>query len=324
MPANIDKMMYNKENGVPWHGLGTPVNGLATAEQAIEAAGLGWNVEIEDMTLAADGLKVPGHCAVVRQDNRAILGVVGNRFAPLQNKNAFGAFDAVVGAGEAIYEAAGSLGIGEKVWLLAKLPDSFEVVKGDEVKKYIVLAMGHDGSMSVKLGKSVVRVVCHNTLNLALSAKDNFISIRHTGDVAKRTVEAFTVLGIVKKQYAEIENFFKFLASRPLFGENLKGVVNAIFPNPEGEKKVSTRLANIRDTVLFRIENGVGTDLPGVRGTAWGAFNGVVEYLDHHRVQKGAGDDAAGAKSRRMDSILWGNVATTRERAAKIIAEAVA
>jgi phage/plasmid-like protein (TIGR03299 family) len=323
MPADIDKMMYNKANGVPWHGLGTPVNGLATAATAIEAAGLGWNVEVEDMNLAQDGAKVNGHYAVVRQDNRAILGVVGNRFAPLQNREAFGAFDAVVGAGEAIYEAAGSLGIGEKVWLLAKLPDSFEVVKGDEVKKFVLLAMGHDGSMSVKLGKSCVRVVCQNTLNLALSAKDNFISIRHTGDVSKRTVEAFTVLGIVKKQYAEIENFFKFLASRPLFGENLKGVVNAIFPNPEGEK-VSTRLTNIRDTVLFRIENGVGTDLPGVRGTAWGAFNGVVEYLDHFRVQKGAEDDAEGARSRRMDAILFGNVATTRERAAKIIAEAVA
>jgi phage/plasmid-like protein (TIGR03299 family) len=323
MPANIDKMMFNKANGVPWHGLGTPVNGLATAEQAIVAAGLDWNVNVEDMALAADGRKVPNHFAVVRSDNRAVLGVVGNRFEPLQNRKAFAAFDAPVGAGEAIYETAGSLGIGEKVWLLAKLPDSFEVVPGDVVKKYVLLAMGHDGSMSVKLGKTVVRVVCQNTLNLAMSAKDNFVSIRHTGDVSKRTQEAFVVLGIVKKQYAEIENFFKHLASRPLFGENLKGVVNAIFPNPEGEK-VSTRLTNIRDTVLFRIENGKGTDLPGVRGTAWGAFNGVVEYLDHFRVQKGAEDDAEGARSRRMDAILFGNVATTRERAAKIIAEAVA
>jgi phage/plasmid-like protein (TIGR03299 family) len=323
MPANIDKMMFNKANGVPWHGLGTPVNGLATAEQAIVAAGLDWNVNVEDMALAADGRKVPNHFAVVRSDNRAVLGVVGNRFEPLQNRKAFAAFDAPVGAGEAIYETAGSLGIGEKVWLLAKLPDSFEVVPGDVVKKYVLLAMGHDGSMSVKLGKTAVRCVCENTLNLALSAKDNFISIRHTGDVSKRTQEAFVVLGIVKKQYAEIENFFKFLASRPLFGENLKGVVNAIFPSPEGEK-ISTRLTNIRDTVLFRIENGKGTDLPGVRGTAWGAFNGVVEYLDHFRVQKGAEDDAEGARSRRMDAILFGNVATTRERAAKIIAEAVA
>lgn len=323
MPANVDKMMFNKANGVPWHGLGTPVNGLATAAQAIEAAGLGWDVVVEDMKLALDGVEVPNHFAVVRQDNRKVLGVVGNRFEPLQNRQAFGAFDAVVGVGEAIYETAGSLGIGEKVWLLAKLPDSFEVVKGDEVNKYVLLAMGHDGFMSIKLGKTVVRTVCENTLNLALSAKDNFISIRHTGDVSKRTQEAFAALGVVKKQYVEIEAFFKHLASRPLFGENLKGVVNAIFPSPEGEK-ISTRLSNIRETVLFRIENGKGTELAGVRGTAWAAFNGVVEYLDHFKVQKGAEDDAEGARSRRMDSILFGNVATTRERAAKIIADAVA
>lgn len=323
MTANIDKMMFNKSNGVPWHGLGTPVDGLATAEQAIEAAGLGWDVNVEDMILAVGGQKVPNHFAVVRSDNRAVLGVVGNRFEPLQNRRAFATFDVWTASGEAIYETAGSLGVGEKVWLLAKLPDTMEVVKGDIVVKYVVLAMGHDGSMSIRVKKVATRVVCQNTLDAAMGEGGDSIAIRHTGNVEARTREAFKALGIVKSQYKAMEECFKYLASRPLFGENLKGVVNVIFPTPEGEKP-STRLTNIRDTVMFRIENGKGTDIAGVRGTAWGAFNGVVEYLDHFKVQKGVEDDARGAQSRRMDSILWGNVAATRERALKTILEAVA
>lgn len=322
MPANIDTMMYNVQEGVPWHGLGKAVEGRVTSAEAIKAGGLDWTVAVEPMALKLDGIDVPNHFAVVRQDRRAVLGVVGNRFEPLQNGEAFESFDVVFGKEAAIYETCGSLGVGEKVWLLARLPGTFEVVGGDVVVKYVLLAMGHDGSMSIKVGKTAIRVVCQNTLNLALGAKDNFISIRHTGDVKARVDAAFKALGLIKNQYAELEAFFKFLASRPLFGENLKNVVADIFPAPEGEKP-STRLANIRESVIERCEKGKGIDIPGVRGTAWAAFNGVTEYLDHFRVMKGTDEDADGARSRRMESILFGNVAETRERAGKIIAAAV-
>lgn len=323
MAANVDTMMYNVQEGVPWHGLGKAVEGRVSSAEAIKAGGLDWKVAVEKMVVAADGLVVPNHFAVVRQDRRNVLGVVGNRFEPLQNVDAFASFDSAFGKEAAIYETCGSLGIGEKVWLLAKLPDAFEVVNGDVVVKYVLLAMGHDGSMSIKVGKTAVRTVCENTLNLALSARENFVSIRHTGDVKARVDAAFKVLGLVKEQYAELETFFKWLASRPLFGEGLKNVVADIFPAPEGEK-ASTRLANIREAVIERCENGKGVEIPGVRGTAWAAFNGVTEYLDHFRVMKGTDDDADGARSRRMESILFGNVAETRERAGKIIAAAVA
>lgn len=323
MAANIDTMMYNVQEGVPWHGLGKAVDGAVSSEAAIKAGGLDWTVDVEKMVLAVGGQAVPNHFAVVRQDRRTVLGVVGERFVPLQNAEAFASFDSALGAENARFETCGALGVGEKVWLLAKLPSTFEVVGGDVIVKYVLLCMGHDGSMSIKVGTTAVRVVCQNTLNLALQSRENFISVRHTGDVKGRVDAAFKALGLVKKQFGELEAFFKFLASRPLFGENLKNVVADIFPSPEGEK-ASTRLQNIRDAVMTRIETGKGVEIPGVRGTAWAAFNGVTEYLDHFRTMKGADDDPAAARSRRMESILFGTVADTRERAAKIIAEAVA
>lgn len=318
MPANIDSMMYVGE--VPWHGLGTKLDKPATAAEAMAAAKLDWTVGTEPLFLG-NGDKVRDHVGIVRSDTRAVLGVAGNRFVPLQNSEAFAAFDAVVGSGQAIYHTAGSLGIGERVWLLAKLPGDI-VVKGvDMTEKYMLLANGHDGGLSVKVGASPVRVVCANTLALALGAKDNFVSVRHTGDVKGRTEEAFRILGVVNQKYDELAKFFNALAAKPLFGENLGKVVADIFP-AAADGEVSTRLKNIRSTVMNRIENGKGSDLPGIGGTAWAAFNGVTEYLDHFRVMKGDKDSEA-TRSRRLDNIWFGTVAQVRERAAKVIAEAV-
>jgi phage/plasmid-like protein (TIGR03299 family) len=231
--------------------------------------------------------------------------------------------DSVVGEGLAMYETAGSLGHGEKVWLLVKLPDNFEVIAQDLIDPYLLLVMGHDGSMSVKLLLTLIRAVCQNTVNAAIRGAENVVSIRHTGNVEERTRKAFELLGIAKKQSATLKELYQYLASRTLMGENLKNVVYSIFPAPEGEKP-STRLENIRKTVMTRIESGAGTEIPGVLGTAWGAYNGVIEYLDHFKVQKGVKKDPEGASDRRMESILWGNVAATRDRAVKLILEAVA
>lgn len=313
-------MMYTGER--PWHGLGTELKNPATAAEAIVAAGLDYDVKVEPMVIASDGAEVPDAFAVRRTDTLEVLGTVGKRFKPLQNRESFGAFDAVVGAGKAIYHTAGALGKGERVWILAKLPGEI-VIKGiDTVEKYMLLANGHDGSLSVKAGWTPVRVVCQNTLSLALGEKDTFISVRHTGDIQKRVEAAFKALGIIERKYTEMQEFFNALASKPLFGENLTKVVEEIFPGQEG-KDDSTRLTNIRKTVMERIESGKGNALPGIRGTAWAAFNGVVEFLDHDRVVKGAKDDEREKTSRRMGNIWFGNIATVRERAAKVIRAAV-
>jgi phage/plasmid-like protein (TIGR03299 family) len=290
----------------------------ASAEETMVKADLNWDVAVEPMRLSLDGKSVPEHFAVVRQDNRNVLGIVSGKYSPLQNRDAFKAFDGVVGAGRAKYQTAGSFDGGKTVWALLSLPGAM-IVKGDEIRKFGLISNGHDGGSAVKGGPTSVRVICRNTLNLALSEKENFVSVRHTGDIEARVREAFRLIGVLEERHAEMEAFFNALAERPLFGENLQNVVYTLFPSPVGEEP-STRLKNIRSKVFERIEAGRGQDNPAIRGTAWAAFNGIVEYLDHDRVVKG---DEADAEAKRMENSWFGAVFSTREKAGRLIAEAV-
>src|SRR2546422_2290614 len=163
-------MMYNANNGRPWHEKGVAVNGLATAAKCIKAAGLDWGVAKVPIRSDDPGaLPIPDKMVTVRtdlalDDPRRILGVVGAEYEPLQNWEAFGFFDGIVGRAAAIYETAGVIDDGRRIWLLAKLPKRIEVVKGDRVEPYVLLANGHDGTLMVHIKFTPWRVVCQNTL----------------------------------------------------------------------------------------------------------------------------------------------------------------
>src|SRR3989339_2218652 len=136
MAANVESMMYFGQK--PWHGLGTKLHDPATAQDAIIYAGLDWECKKVSLYLE-NGLCIPDAFATVRMNSpfddiarENILGVVGERYHPLQNKDAFAFFDAIVGEGQAIYHTAGVLGKGERIWLLAKLPDVIRVA-GDDI-----------------------------------------------------------------------------------------------------------------------------------------------------------------------------------------------
>ena len=163
-------MMYVNE--VPWHKLGTKLENPATAAEAIQAAGLDFNVVKKTLTTTAPDLPVVGHYATVRTDNLQVLGVVGSRYEPIQNRDAFTTFDELVGEGEAIYHTAGVLGKGERIWILAKLPDYIRVNGDDLVEKFLLLTNSHDGSGPVRVKLTPIRVVCENTLTVALDGRE--------------------------------------------------------------------------------------------------------------------------------------------------------
>ena len=174
MSANVESMMYHGER--PWHKLGKPLDHPATATEAITAAGLDWSVTLSPCYAGGEGdevdapkyLPIAGKRAVVRTDRQLAIGVVGTRYRPIQNTDAFGFFDAVVGEGKAIYETAGSLNDGRRIWMLARVPGDIWVADEDNVKKYLLLCNSHDGGSPLRALFTPIRVVCENTLRAAL------------------------------------------------------------------------------------------------------------------------------------------------------------
>ena len=185
MPAGItetDGMAY--VGRVPWHALGTKVEGDAmTAKEAIEAANMDWEVKLQPIYVQTPQLTIPEHRAAVRQDTQTVLGIVGNRYHVIQNTEAFSAFDAIVGAGDAIYQTVGTLWGGKKMWILAKLTAGrYTLDNGDALESYILLDNSHDGTTALRMRLTQVRVVCSNTLSMATGKRASFYA-RHTAGI---------------------------------------------------------------------------------------------------------------------------------------------
>lgn len=319
MSHNINSMMYVGET--PWHGLGTKLNNAATAADAIAAAGLDWKVNKEPLYLK-DGTPVEGAYATRREDDGAILGTVGRVYRPLQNKEAFSFFDAVVGSKEAIYHTAGALGSGEKVWILAKLPGHIRVTGEDVTEKFLLLSNSHDGSSPVQVMFTPIRVVCQNTLNVAMHNNTRKQSIRHTGAMGLRVRNVRDGLGIVHEQFKQFEEIARSMAGVQVKGSEgwrqfLKDC--GIIPADEAQA-MSTRAENIINDVTQRFEYGKTNNLPGIRGTVWAAFNAVTEYADWERTARGGENE----QQSRAKSLLFGSGADLKQKAYDAAVKAVA
>jgi len=312
MPAEVDSMFWTGQ--VPWHGLGTELDNPATSEEAIIAAGLDWEVKCGDIVVSdKEGpIEIPNHYCTVRMDNRVPLGIVGRLYTPVQNKEAFGFFDSIVGEKKAIYHVAGALGKGETIWILAKLPEDIRITGTDDIiNKYLLLTNKHDGTMSLRMFFTPIRVVCQNTLSAAMSVRKGGegISLRHFPDIHKKAELARRALGIALDYYRDLGEAFNALARYQVKQEWLDTYIDAVMPSPP-EKEPSTRLLNIREGMKARFESA-SNSLPGIKGTAWAAYNCVTEYVDHFRkVPKMEVD-----KTRRLESIWIGSGAMIKERA---------
>lgn len=303
-------MMYAGE--VPWHGLGTKLDEPATAQEAIEAAGLDYLAELRDIQ-TENGTPIPTRKAVVRSDSGDVLGVVGNSYVPVQNYRAFGFLDAVVVDGSLRYHTAGALGKGERVWMLAKLPDDIRVKGSDDItEKYLLLSNSHDGSSSLRVHFTPIRVVCANTLAIAARrGRGQGVSIIHKGDLAAKVRQAQEVLGFAKRFYDDVQEQIERLARHYPSPRQLEEYFQQVYPDsPAGP---STRARNIRDEFLRLFEHGIGHDMPEIRHTTWTALNAVTEYVDHYRSTRGKSEhDRA---SHRLESAWFGSGARLKERA---------
>ena len=184
MTMNVESMFYVRET--PWHGLGTRVNEALNSKEALTAACLDWNVIQESIHTETNKL-IEGYKANIRNTDRQILGVVTDRYKIVQNEEAFAFTDELLGEGVR-YETAGSLQGGRKVWLLAHLPHEY-IISGERISPYLVFFNSHDGSGAIKAAITPIRVICQNTLNLALSTAKRSWSMIHTGDIKGKMQE---------------------------------------------------------------------------------------------------------------------------------------
>ena len=303
-------MMYTGE--VPWHKLGTRLENPATAREAITAAGLDYRADLKDMQ-TGDGSPVPKRKAVVRSDTGDVLGVVGNSYVPVQNYQAFGFLDAIVADGGLRYHTAGALGKGERIWMLAKLPNHIQVKGTDDlVEKFLLLSNTHDGTAALRVFFTPIRVVCQNTLNFALNqGRSQGISIFHRGDLATKIQEAQRVLGLAERFYDDAEAKIEILANHYPTPEQLLEYFLSLYPDPEGAR--NTRARNVRETLTRIFETGIGLDMPGIQGTSWAAFNAVTEFVDHHRPTRATNPTARAGK--RLNSAWFGSGAKLKAKA---------
>lgn len=309
-----DEMFYFGET--PWHGLGTPLDRPATSREAIDAAHLDWRV-VEEEIQTETGISCTGHKAIIREDTKRVLGIVSKRYSPVQNVDSFGFFDAVVGEGKAIYHTAGALKGGERVWILAKLPDPIKIDGADdEIEKFLLLSNSHNGKGLLRVFYTPIRVVCANTLNMAMQGKKESegIAIRHIGSVYDRVDEAKRVLGLAVEYYNRLEDSFNVLAKRTLTTKEVRGYFEKVVPDNPNAKK-NTRTENIRKTLMGNFHRGRGNDLPGIQGSAWAAYNAVTEWVDHDRTARGKTE--ADRNESRMASMLFGAGARAKATAWK-------
>ncbi len=315
MSANVETMFYYGE--VPWHGLGTRLDNPATAEEAIVASGLDWAVHLEDV-VTVSGLPTPCK-AVVRDDKRLVLGttLVGRRYTPVQNREAFKFFDEVVGQGQAVYHTAGSLGQGEKVWILAKLPGEVKVAKDDVVEKFVLLSNSHDGTSQLTMSFTPIRVVCQNTLRAALkgfeTGAEKGIHLRHTPNILRRVSKAQQVLGLAHKFYDRFVEDAQVLVERKVSVAEVGRVLDLVF---EGG---SPRAINTRAKVVNLFESEKNQTV-GAKGTAWGLYNAIVEYSDWCRKVPKSDE----RPDRRLNSVWFGSGADLKIKAWDAVSTLVA
>lgn len=308
MSANINENKRVFAVGQTWHGLGKVVDNAVTAKEAIQLAQLDYPVI--KRPLFVDNREVENHIAVVREDTKNVLGIVSKKYEIIPNVNAFSFFDTVVGEGQAIYHSAGALGLGEKIWILAKLPNDILINKDDIVEKYLCLANSHDGKSALRLYFTPVRVVCQNTLNLSLQDAKNGISIRHSGNVGTKVDEARRILGISINYYNQFETLAKQFENIPMTTETVGNYFDKVLKINEDEKETSTRKENQKDELFQLFENGKGQKL-GNRHSLWKAYNAVTEYVDHFATIKNVDE----VPTNKLKSIWFGNGAKVKENA---------
>lgn len=277
----VESLFYtsNEANGrfVPWHGLGTPVQEAPDSSSAIKLAGLDWEV-VSNPVFDSNGKEIVGYKANTRSSDNSVLGIVSNRYKIIQNSKAFDFTDSLIEDESIRYETAGSLRNGKQIWLLAQMPTT--KVLGDDVAPYICFTNTHDGSGAIRVCLTPIRVVCNNTLNIALSNASRSWSTRHIGDLEAKLIEARETLELSSRYMEELDKEANVLVEKKMTDSDIEAVLDEIFPVDE-ENDTARKVRNINEVKDAFYVCYMMPDIAKFRGTAWGAVQAMSDLVTH-------------------------------------------
>lgn len=274
--------------------------------------------EHNGITLGCKTPTIKGYYATYRRDLDIPLGIVKEKYTPVQNIEAFTFFDNAIGNNKAIWDTAGCFGNGETIFVSAKLPDTFKI-GADGVDNYLVFTNSHDGSSGVKIMITPIRIICQNVLNSAVRNASNYVSFRHTKSVHQNIDIADEILGLSHTKIVEFKEICEYLGKKTITWEEQNRVISDFVLSTEEKNKlkqggytyrdvinrrwnalecaeISTRKANLINDIILYTNNGIGQK--EILGTAWGTLNGLTGYYSN--VANINGED-------RMKSLLYGD-----------------
>ena len=302
MAHNIQTAFYADEPA--WHRLGVVVPGARTWGEAIELAGLDWEVEKQPLYDSEGNAVAWG---TFRSDTNGFLGTVGDRYQPIQNREAFEFCDTLLEVGGAHYESAGALGRGERVWCLARLKGAdFSVAKVDEHKAYLLFTTSHDGSEVATAKVTTVRVVCQNTLQMALKGAGQALRVRHTSNYDKKLQAAKAMITGATMTVKEVSDKLALLAKTKMTDDIMEGYLQKFFPVTDADSQIAiTKRANKVQDLMVLVKDHDGGAFPKFKGTLYAFYNAVTRWADHHRdsrlteqrLERGITEETARAES---------------------------
>lgn len=306
----------------PWHKLGVVLDEAPkNAQEALEAAGLDWTVSMRPV-FDEMHQEILSHKVITRDSDGRKLGIVSSRFGVVQNAEAFSMLDDIVAAGEASWETAGSLSEGRRVWGMVKVNGaSFEVLKGDEIETYAFVSLAHDGSSSIKMAYTPIRIVCANTLAAAkqdlrfvdataLSDEEvnvRAISVRHTANVKRRLEQAKKALGFVREQAKETARVYQQLAKVTISTAQADEFLRRLLPIGDNVSN-GWQVERARKEIIELSNSDLGAELAGGSNNLWGLINGVSAFVCYGRGNMIAGvDDKAISNETRVNALVSGS-----------------
>lgn len=294
-----------------WHKLGVVVDHeIYSVQEAQEAAGLTWSVEkrqhytlqpklndgvpvFNGSAIETEVVAVPKEFGIYRTDNNEFLGRCGNVYKPLQPSEAFRWFEPFLHERDVYIETAGSLKGGRVIWVMAKIKEGSvaEVVNGDPVEQRLLLSNSYDSSVSLQVSFVNERVVCANTLGIAMGEANRsglFRSIRHTKSMKDKLVEVQCSIDLARRAFTENVESYKFLASKDCTTADFRGYLENLYAkelqgkDKDGNKYTLDTLTPTSQILRLR-ESSPDLQVAGVRGTWWSAYNAVTEYVTHYQ-----------------------------------------